>query len=76
MSDLGTAGCETDMVKPLVAAVEASAAIVEGSSVPSITEGELTVGNFLDERDSVSNGGGSESFEQLVTAVKELQVVV
>jgi multidrug resistance protein MdtO len=76
MSDLGTADCETDMVKPLVAAVEASAAIVEGSSGPSITEGELTVGNFLDERDSVSNGGGSESFEQLVTAVKELQVVV
>jgi hypothetical protein len=59
-----------------VAAVEASAAIVEGSSDPSIAERELTVGNFLDERDSVSNGGGSESFEQLVTAVKELQVVV
>jgi multidrug resistance protein MdtO len=76
MSDLGTADCETDMVKPLAAAVEASAAIVEGSSGPSITEGELTVGNFLDERDSVSNGGGSESFEQLVTAVKELQVAV
>jgi multidrug resistance protein MdtO len=76
MSDLGTANCETDMVKPLVAAVEASAAIVEGSSDPSIAERELTVGNFLDERDSVSNGGGSESFEQLVTAVKELQVVV
>ena len=76
MSDLGTADCGTDMVKPLVAAVEASAAIVEGSSGPSITEGELTVGNFLDERDSVSYGGGSESFEQLVTAVRELQVVV
>jgi multidrug resistance protein MdtO len=73
-SDLGTAGCDTNMVKPLVAAVEASAAIVEGSSGPSTTEGEL--GDFLDERDSVSNGGGSESFEQLVTAVKELQAVV
>jgi multidrug resistance protein MdtO len=76
MSDLGTVDCETDMVKPLAAAVEASAGIVEGSSGPSITEGELTVGNFIDERDSVSNGGGSESFEQLVTAVKELQVAV
>jgi multidrug resistance protein MdtO len=65
-----------DTVNPLVAAVEASAAIVEGSSGPSITEGKLTVGNFLDERDSVSNGGGSESFEQLVAAVKELQAVV
>jgi hypothetical protein len=63
-----------DTVKPLVAAVEASAAIVEGSSGPSITEGEL--GDFLDERDSLSNGGGSESFEQLVAAVKELQAVV
>jgi multidrug resistance protein MdtO len=63
-----------DTVKPLVAAVEASAAIVEGSSGPSITEGEL--GDFLDERDSVSNGGGSESYEQLVAAVKELQAVV
>jgi multidrug resistance protein MdtO len=65
-----------DTVKPLVAAVEASAAIVEGSSGPSITEGKLTVGNSLDERDSLSSGGGSESFEQLVTAVKELQAVV
>jgi multidrug resistance protein MdtO len=65
-----------DTVNPLVAAVEASAAIVEGSSGPSITEGKFTVGNFLDERDSVSYGGGSESFEQLVAAVKELQAVV
>jgi multidrug resistance protein MdtO len=66
----------SDTVKPLVAAVEASAAIVEGSSGPSITEGKLTVGNSLDERDSLSNGGDSESYEQLVAAVKELQVVV
>jgi multidrug resistance protein MdtO len=63
-----------DTVNPLVAAVEASAAIIEGSSGPSITEGEL--GNFLDEKDLLSNGNGSESYEQLVTAVKELQVVV
>jgi multidrug resistance protein MdtO len=75
-SDLGTADCETDMVKTVVAAVKASAALVEGSSGPSITARELTLGNFVDESDSVSNGGGSESFEQLVTAVKELQVVV
>jgi hypothetical protein len=65
------------MVKPLVDAVQASAAIVEGLSGPSITEGELTVGNFLGERGWVSNAGGSsESLEQLVAAVKELQVVV
>ena len=76
-SDLGTADRETEMVKPLVDAVEASAAIVEGASGPSITEGELTVGNFLGERSSVSNAGGSsESFAQLVAAVKELRVVV
>jgi multidrug resistance protein MdtO len=65
-----------DTVNPLVAAVEASAAIVERSSGPSITEGKLTVGNFLDERDSLGNGGGAESYEQLVTAVKDLQAVV
>jgi multidrug resistance protein MdtO len=76
MSDLGTADCETDMVKPLMAAVKASAALVEGSSGPNLTARELTLGNFVDESDSVSNGGGSESFERLVTAVKELQVVV
>jgi multidrug resistance protein MdtO len=76
MSDLGTADCETDMVKPLVAAVKASAALVEGSSGPNLTARKLTLGNFVDESDSVSNGGGSESFERLVTAVKELQVVV
>jgi multidrug resistance protein MdtO len=76
-SDLGTADRETDMVGPLVDAVEASAAIVEGSSGPSITEGELTVGNFLGERGWVSNADrSSESFEQLVAAVKELQAVV
>ena len=76
MSDLGTAHGETGMVKPLVAAVKASASRVEGSSGSSTTEGELTLGNFLDESDSVSNGGGSETLGQLVTAVKELQVVV
>ena len=77
MPDLGTADREPDMVKPLVDAVEASAAIVEGSSGPSITQGELMVGDFLGEGDSVSNAGDSaESFEQLVAAVKELQVVV
>ena len=76
-SDLGTAECETDRVEPLAAAVEASAAIVEGSSGPSITQDELIVGDFLGERDSVSNDGqGSESFAELFAAVQELQVVV
>ena len=76
MSDLGTADREPDMVKPLVDAVEATAVIVEGSSSPSTIQGELMVGDFLGERNSVSSADySSESFEQLVAAVKELQVV-
>jgi hypothetical protein len=74
MSDLRTADREQDMVKPLVDAMEASAAVVEGSSDPSITQGELMVGDFIGLGDSVSNADGSS--EQLVAAVKELQVVV
>ena len=74
MSDLRTADREQDMVKPLVDAMEASAAVVEGSSDPSITQGELMVGDFIGLGDSVSNA--DDSSEQLVAAVKELQVVV
>jgi multidrug resistance protein MdtO len=77
MSDQGTADREPDMVKPLVDAVEAGAAIIEGSSGPSTTQGGLSVGEFVGERDSLNNVyDSSESYEQLVAAVKELQVVV
>jgi multidrug resistance protein MdtO len=77
MSDLRTADREQDMVKPLVDAMEASAAVVEGSSDPSITQGELMVGDFIGLGDSVGNADdSSEKFKQLVAAVKELQVVV
>jgi len=77
MPDLRTADRERDTVEPMVDAVEASAAIVEGSSGPRITQGEPMVGDFLGEGDSVNNAGeSSESSEQLVAAVKELQVVV
>jgi hypothetical protein len=65
------------MVKPLVDAMEAGAAIIEGSSGPSTTQGGLSVGEFVGERDSLNNvDDSSESYEQLVAAVKELQVVV
>jgi hypothetical protein len=63
------------MVKPLVDAVEASAALIEGSSGRNIAQNELLAG----ERERVSDsdaGRSSERFEELVGAVKELQVVV
>ena len=58
-------------------AVKAGAALVEGSSGPRITQSELGVGEFIGERDSVNNvDNSSESYEQLIAAVKELQIVV
>lgn len=68
----GTADREPDKFKPLVDAVEASAALVEGSSGSSITQDGL--GDFLGEENSASNGGNSSA--ELVAAVKGLQVVV
>lgn len=73
--DRRTADIEADVFTPLVGAVEASAAIVEGSSGPGTTQDELTIGDFLEEGDSVRNAGdSSESFKELVAAVKGLQV--
>jgi multidrug resistance protein MdtO len=68
----GTADREADKFKPLVDAVEASAALVEGSSGSSITQDEL--GDFLGEGNSVGNAGNSSA--ELVAAVEGLQVVV
>jgi multidrug resistance protein MdtO len=75
-ADRQTAGRASEMVKPVAEAVETSAAMIEGSSVSNITQAELAIKNALLEKDSVSDAGRSqESFEQLVAAVKELQVV-
>lgn len=64
-----------EMVKPLVDAVEASAALIEGSSGRNIAQNELPVDEW--ERVSDSDAGrSSERFEELAGAVKELQVVV
>jgi multidrug resistance protein MdtO len=70
-----TASRAPEMVKPLIDAVEASAALIEGSSGRDIAQAELPV----DERARVSDGDAgrrSERFEELVGAVKELQVAV
>jgi multidrug resistance protein MdtO len=70
-----TASRAPEMVKPLIDAVEASAALIEGSSGRNIAQGELPV----DQRERVSDsdaGRRSERFEELVGAVKELQVAV
>jgi multidrug resistance protein MdtO len=70
-----TASRAPEMVEPLIDAVEASAALIEGSSGRNIAQGELPV----DERERVSDsdaGRRSERFEELVGAVKELQVAV
>src|SRR5258707_191666 len=67
------AGNPPAMVKPLVDAVETSAAIIEGSSSPTT----LAVDDSVSERPLAGDAGsGSQSLEQLVAAVKELQSVV
>jgi multidrug resistance protein MdtO len=65
------------MVKPVVEAVETSAAIIEGSSSPTGAQGTLPVDDSVSERLSAGDAGrGSQSLEQPVAAVKELQGVV
>jgi hypothetical protein len=74
-ADRETASRAPEMVKPIVDAVEASAALIESSSGRNIAQGELPV----DERERVSQsdaGRSSERFEELVGAVKELHVAV
>jgi hypothetical protein len=77
MPDPETTVREPDMVKPLVDAVETSAAILEGVCGPNVDQGALTVDESLRERDSIIDDDSSlEHFEQLVAAVRELRVVV
>ena len=76
-ADREAASCAQDRVKSLVDAVEASAAVTEGSPGSNMAQAELTVDDPVLERDSVNDAGRSfESFEELAAAVKELQVVV
>jgi hypothetical protein len=68
---------DPDMVKPLMNAVEASAAIMQGVSGLTVDQGALTLDDSLRERDSIIDADSSlEHFEQLVAAVRELRVVV
>ncbi|MBV9276453.1 MAG: hypothetical protein JO333_21340 [Verrucomicrobia bacterium] len=65
------------MVKPVVNAVEATAATIENPSDPSIAQSGLTVDDSLwDSGLTVDAGASFECFEQLVDAVKELRLLV
>jgi hypothetical protein len=76
-ADQETALDAPDMVKPVVNAVEATAATIENPSDPSIAQSGLTVDDSLWESGlTVGAGPGFECFEQLVDAVKELQLLV
>jgi hypothetical protein len=60
-----------------VNAVEATAATIENPSDPSIAQSGLTVDDSRWESGLAVDAGRSfECFEQLVDAVKELQIVV
>jgi multidrug resistance protein MdtO len=62
-----------EMVTPLVGALEASAAKIEGSYPLQPAQDALTVDESLSEREAVSDAGqGFQSFEQLAGAVREL----
>ena len=76
-ADQETALDAPDMVKPVVNAVEATAATIENPSDPSIAQSGLTVDDSRWESSLAVDAGRSfECFEQLVDAVKELQIVV
>jgi len=65
-----------DMIKPLVDAMAACAAMIEGVPVPKVAQ-NATVKVAPGERDSIVDAGRSFGrFEQLLAAVRELQVVV
>jgi len=71
MLDLKTARTrEPDVVNPLVDAVEASAAIMEGVSGPNVEQGALTVDESLRERDSIIDGDNLVSFSSQPNAVR------
>lgn len=65
-----------DMIKPLVDAMAACAAMIEGVPGPKVAQ-NATVKVAPGERDSIVDAGRSFGrFEQLLAAVRELQVVV
>jgi len=75
--DLETTDRGPDMIKPVLDEVEASAAMMEGVSGPNVAQDALTVDDSRRERDSIFDVGRSFGhFEQLLAAVRELQVVV
>jgi multidrug resistance protein MdtO len=72
-ADQETANRAQEIVTPLVGAVEASAAKIEGSYPLQPTQDALTVDVSLSEREAVSDAGrGFRSFDPLAGAVREL----
>ncbi|MFZ0504756.1 MAG: FUSC family protein [Chthoniobacterales bacterium] len=77
VTDQDTVSRGMDIVKPLVEAVKASAAKVEGSDHQKIIQEEPPLETTPQEGDSLSDAGRAlGSFRELVAAVKELQLVV
>jgi multidrug resistance protein MdtO len=77
MPDLERVGRGADMIKPVVDALEASADMVEGVSGPNVAQDALTVSDATQESFSIVDAGRSFGhFEQLLAAVRELQVPV
>ena len=77
MPDLEAADRGPNMIKPVVDAVETSAAVIEGVSGSNVAPNTLTVDANPRERDSfLDTGRSSEHFEELLAAVRELQMVV
>ena len=64
------------VVTPLVGAVEASAAVIEGSYRLDTSQDALPVHESLSEGDAVADAGRFQSFERLAAAVRELQTAV
>lgn len=72
-----TASRAPEMIKPLTDALDTSAAVIEGVSGPTVGQTTLTVDSSVSEKPSAGDAGrGSQAFENLVAAVKELQVII
>jgi multidrug resistance protein MdtO len=73
-ADRETANRAQEIVTPLVDTVEASAAMIEGSYHLPAPQDVRTVDESLSQRETVSGTGRrSQSFEQIMAAVKELR---
>ena len=72
-----TASRAPEMVRPLTDALETSAAVIEGTSSPTVSQGALPTDSSVSETPSSGDAvRGSEALQQFAAAVKELQVII